>query len=134
MTLERGLAIYTLISATLHFSLETYHFVQYGSFLPMLIVDYIAISLFVFASYVALSNRYGSAAGLLCGAWGFAFCLNYRAFFWRYQELVNGTAQSAEPMEVVASILGVTLIISGSVFLLTLWMAFPKRVKAEQPG
>ena len=129
MTLERGLAIYTLLSAAVHFTLETYHYVQYGSFLPMLIVDYICITLFVFASYVALSSRFGSAAGLLCGAWGFAFCLNYRAFFWRYEELLKGSPQGVEPMEVVASILGVTLIISGCVFLLTLWMAFPRRTR-----
>ncbi|MGB0921333.1 MAG: hypothetical protein ACPG1C_08420 [Alphaproteobacteria bacterium] len=125
--LERYIAIYTLIITAPYFILETYHYVEYGSYLPMVLVDYIAMTLFVTSGYVALSPKYGSAAGLLCGAWGFAFCLNWRAFFWRAAELQQRTREVAEPIEQVASVLGVTLITSGIVFALTLYLAWPRK-------
>ena len=125
--MERAIAIFTLVLTLPYFVLETWHFVLYGSSIPMVVVDYILMSLFVMASYVSLSNKWESGAGLLCGAWGFALCLNWRSFFWRWEELKAQQLNVSEPIEQVASVLGVTLILSAVMFALTLKLAWPKR-------
>lgn len=125
--IERLIAIYTLALTPIYFVLETWHYIEYGSYFPMVLVDYIAMSLFLAAGWTSLSTKFGSAAGLLCGAWGFAFCLNWRAFFWRAAELQEQTRELAEPIEQVASLLGFTLITSGIVFALTLKLVWPAK-------
>lgn len=129
MNLERIIAIYTAIMVVPYFVLETSHYVQYGSYLPMVLVDYILMALMVVAAYVSLSKKFGSGAGLLCGAWGYAFCLNWRSYFWRAHAIEQGdTATIAEPIDQVATFLLVTLILSGIVFVASLWLALPKKV------
>ena len=104
---------YSLFSATLHFVGETWIHLAYGQFLPMLIVDYIAIALVIAGAVGYL--RLGWGPGLLCGGWGFSFCLNYRTFFWRVETMLDGTSTSV--IENTAYVLGVALVFSFAAFL-----------------
>ncbi len=120
--LEHRLALFSLAAAVLHFIGETWFHVRFGQFLPMLIVDYIAIGLLLFAGTRSLQT--GGAAGLLCGAWGFTFCLNYRALFWRVEAILQG--EQIPGLETTASILAVLFVVSMGAFLLTLFLANPR--------
>jgi hypothetical protein len=90
----------------------------------MLIVDYIAVSLLLYGGYKSLQT--GDAAGLLCGAWGFEFCLNYRAFFWRVDRTISGTSEGSAAIETTAYVLGCLLVVSLAMFLITIYLATPK--------
>lgn len=116
--MERKLAIFSIVVGIIHFSGETWWHFEYGQFLPMLIVDYIAVSLLLFAGVRSLQTN--NAIGLLCGAWGFEFCLNYRTLFWRVEALLQ---ESISPEnEVLVYVLGVLLFGSLAAFLLTLYL------------
>lgn len=90
---ERTFIWFSVLTAILHFVWESWYHVKWGQFLPMLIVDYIAISLLLFGAFGFL--KWGWGPGLLCGAWGFEFCLNYRTFFVRVNAIIEGTASDA---------------------------------------
>ena len=112
------LAWFSLAVAALHFVWETYFHFRWGQFLPMLIVDYIAIALLVSGALGLLRFHWGP--GLLCGAWGFELCLNYRTFFIRVSQIVDGSADIA--MTNIAYALGSLLGISAVVFLLSAYL------------
>ena len=90
--IETALAWFSLVGAFVHFLLETLYHVQFGQFLPLLIVDYIADALLVYAAVASLGARPWSASGLLAGAWGFAACLAYVACFVFLQQYLEGRA------------------------------------------
>jgi hypothetical protein len=120
--MERWLAVFSIVSAVIHFVGETWVHFKFGQFLPMLIVDYIAISLLLFGGVRSLQT--GAAAGLLCGAWGFTFCLNYRALFWRVEVLLEGGGTPV--LETMTQVLAVLLVISLAAFLVTLALCNPR--------
>ncbi len=126
-TLVKGFAYYSIVSATLHFLGETWIHLQYGQFLPMLIVDYIAISLLILGSLGCLRWQWG--AGLLCGGWGFTFCLNYRTFFWRLEVILNDTADVV--ITNTAYVLGVLLVFSSVAFAISACIAIAEFRKAS---
>ena len=109
----RSFVWFSIAVAVLHFLWETWFHVQWGQFLPMLIVDYIAISLLLLGSVGCLKWRWGP--GLLCGAWGFEFCLNYRTFFVRVSQIIDGAADDATTN--IAYALGSVLSISALAFV-----------------
>ena len=121
--MPRKFAIVSIIAALLHFIGETWWHVQFGQFLPMLIVDYIAITLLVGSGTVFL--RTGRSLGLLCGAWGFTFCLNYRAFFWRVEVLLYG--EPSAQLETTAYVLGTMLVFSAVMFLISMVLCYENR-------
>jgi hypothetical protein len=126
-SLETPFAIFTLSTALIHFTGETYYHVTLGQPLPSYIVDLISIGLMLIGAATSLWNRTGSAAGWLAAAWGFAFCLNYRSFFWRWQELqAEGAISNGEP-DAVIKILGVTLTLAAVSFLVAMFLAKPTR-------
>jgi len=108
---------YSLVTAILHFIMETAFHLKHGQFLPMLIVDYIAIGLLLFGGIGFLWRGWGP--GLLCGAWGFEFCLNYRTFFSRIPSLMDGSA--SEVTTNTAYLLGSLLTLSAIAFI---WSIF----------
>jgi len=122
---ETPFAIYTLVSAALHFASETYYHVTIGQAVSAYVVDLIANALMLLAAGASLANREVSAAGWLAGARGFAFCLNYRSFFGRLRLQSDG-AELEEPSAVL-TILGITLVISALAFLYSMWLARPRR-------
>ena len=118
---ETPFAILTLAAAFLHFSGETYYHVVYGQPLSAYIVDLIAIGLMTLGGGSALLRRDVSSAGWMAAGWGFALCLNYRAYFSRVYERQAGNALD-EP-SIVVTILGVTLITNAVTFLIAMWLA-----------
>ena len=121
---SRKLAILSLIAAGLHFLGETFWYFKFGQFLPMLIVDYIAISLLIFGAVRVLQTP--NAIGLLCGAWGFTFCLNYRSLFWRVERIMYGDEAAVASVGNTAHVLAVLLCISFLAFAVSLYLSNPK--------
>lgn len=113
--LETGLAWFSLIGAFVHFVLETLYHLKFGQFLPLLIVDYIAVGLLVYAGVLSLRVRPSSASGMLAGAWGFAACLAYIACFVFLQRYLQGHG----PLFMVV-VLGMALVATFAAFLLSL--------------
>ena len=104
---------FSIAVAVLHFAWETWFHMRWGQFLPMLIVDYIAILLLLLGSFGFWKLGWGP--GLLCGVWGFEFCLNYRTFFARVGRIIDGTADEATTN--IAYTLGSVLSISAVAFV-----------------
>ena len=121
--MEKLIAIASIVLAIMHFIIETIWHFKVGQFLPMLIVDYIAISLLLYAGWRSIQT--GQGAGLLCGAWGFTFCLNYRSLFWRVDEFLQGNASAGVTGEMY--FLSFCFVITGSLFASTLYLANPKK-------
>jgi hypothetical protein len=86
-------------------------------------VDYIAISLLLLGAWLLLARNW--SPGVLCGAWGFEFCLTYRSFFWRVEEIYQGTA--SELTRKTAYGLGILLVISVISFLYSIWLCRPSK-------
>jgi hypothetical protein len=117
----RAFAWYSIAFAIIHFSGETAFHMQYGQPVSALVVDYIAVSLLLAGAWLALSKGWG--AGVLCGAWGFEFCLCYRSFFWRFEEIRAGTASEIERNS--AYVLGVLLVLAVASFAYSVWLCRP---------
>lgn len=111
----RAFAWFSVVAAALHFLWESWYHLKWGQFLPMLIVDYIAIGLLLLGAFGLMWWRWGP--GLLCGAWGFEFCLNYRTFFVRVSAMMDGTADQATTNTAYA--LGGLLSLSGIAFVIS---------------
>ena len=77
----RRFVIFTFCTASIHFLLESLYALQFGQSFAGLLPDLIADALLVTGGALVLKNS--KAAGVLCGAWGFTFCLHYRAWAWR---------------------------------------------------
>jgi hypothetical protein len=113
--IETSLAWFSIAGACLHFALETLYHFKFGQFLPFLIVDYIAVALLISSAVSSLRARPASSSGFLAGAWGFASCLAYTAFFAFVQLYLQGLG----PMFMVL-ILGVALSAAFLAFALSL--------------
>ncbi len=98
----------------------------------MLIVDYIAVALLLVSGTVLL--RTGGSPGLLCGAWGFEFCLNYRTFFSRMEVLMSGGNDPV--MQVEAIVLGSLLGVTAIMFFISMYYCYeqsPQEPQTSQP-
>ena len=69
----------------IYFIYETWHHISYDQSNLNLTADYISVFLLLFAGITNLRLKKG--IGLLCGAWGYTFCIIYRAFIWRMDAL-----------------------------------------------
>ena len=83
-------ALWSIGIACLHFALETLYSVRFGQSFTGLLPDYIAVALIIWGALQVRKNS--DALGLLCGAWGFTFCLHYRSWAWRFEEVMMGSA------------------------------------------
>ena len=83
-------ALWSIGMACLHFSLETLVTLRFDQSFVGLLPDYVAVALLIWAGLQVLKNN--AALGLLCGAWGFTLCLHYRAWAWRFEEVMTGSA------------------------------------------
>ena len=117
---EWKVAILSISLALLHFVGETIWHFKFGQFLPMLIVDYIAVSLLIYGGIKTLKSN--KAIGLLCGAWGFEFCLNYRTLFGRVDKLLSGVGHGNPAVDTTAYVLAILLIGSIVMFLTTIYL------------
>ena len=118
--LELGLAAFSGVAALVHFAGEMAYHGEYGQFLPNLWVDWLADALLVTAAVRAW--RGSGAAGWLCGAWGFTFCLNVTMF----NEFFLRTLEGRVPPGVLDAVatLALALLLSGAAFAASLGLAW----------
>ena len=115
--------IFTFCMATVHFILESLYTIRFGQSFLGLLPDLIADALLFTGGVLVLRNS--NAIGILCGAWGFTFCLHYRTLAWRFESVQDGSATDLD--EITMLTLGSTMIISVISFVLTLLMCLPKK-------
>ena len=115
-------AIATFALALVHFVLETAYTIIVGQHFLGYLPDFIADVLLVAGAYLLLINE--KSTGVLCGAWGFTFCLHYRTWAWRFEDFMAGTLNEVQTglMYVLAS----TMIISLVCFSITVMMNMPQ--------
>ena len=120
----------TIFLACVHFILETLHAIAFGQSLLGLLPDYIAVGLMISGGFAAMRNY--DARGILCGAWGFAFCLHYRSWAWRYEAVLHGTATSVN--EVTMYVLASTMLVSIVCFVVSLLLCLPGKSDVTGAG
>ena len=101
-------SIFTIFIALVHFILETLFTIKFGQTFTGYLPDLIAVALLITGGYLTIKDS--NAIGLLCGAWGFAFCLHYRSWAWRFDDVIDGTA--TELVETTMYVLAFTIPIS----------------------
>ena len=122
---ETALAIFTLIAAATHFTLETWFHLKWGQPLQALIVDYICVALMLLGGVRSLAARPGSAAGLLAAGWGYALGFSWRSVFGRLELLESGVrASNGEPTQKVVTLLIAVLVIVAVVLAWSLALAW----------
>lgn len=108
----KNYVVFSFAVAIVHFICETvWHFLN-GQYLPMLIVDYISIGLLLYACYESKYSELYSRV-LFVGAWGFTFCLFYRALFSRLESINN----IIESLNLTVVYVGFLMLISGLMFV-----------------
>jgi hypothetical protein len=110
--------------AGIHFLLETFYTISFGQHWLGLVPDYIANFLMLMGAYCVFQNV--KSIGVLCGAWGFAFCLNYRAWAWRFQEILENT--SSDLIDNTVLMLSFALVVSFVSFVVSLWFCLPSQI------
>ena len=115
-------SIFTIFIALVHFTLETLFTIKFGQTIAGYLPDLIAVALLIIAGYLTIKDS--NAIGILCGAWGFAFCLHYRSWAWRFDDVIDGTA--TELVETTMYVLAFTMPISIISFIITLILCLPK--------
>ena len=119
----RRFVIFTFCVTAIHFILESLYTIQFGQSFLGLLPDLIADALLLTGGVLVLKNS--KAIGILCGAWGFTFCLHYRSWAWRFESVQEGSATTVD--EITMIVLASTMFISILCFILTLLMCLPKR-------
>lgn len=115
----------SIIIGILHFIMETWYHFNFEQSMIQLVCDYIGVSLLLLGGFVVLKDINGK--GILCGAWGFIFCLNYRAFAWRMD--LSANQKLTESMDTTLMILSVTLVLSLIFFMYSLIICYPVKKK-----
>jgi hypothetical protein len=112
----------------LHFALETLFTLRFDQAFVGLLPDYIAVALLIWGGLQVWKNN--AALGLLCGAWSFTLCLHYRAWAWRFEEVMTG---SATPLvETTLYVLTYSAPISILSFIITLMLCMPNPQTSAQ--
>lgn len=82
---------------------------------------------YLLVSICGSSNlKFKKGIGLLCGAWGYTFCIMYRAFIWRMEVLQANDIENHETL--VLKVLSFALIISFPAFIISFIKSFPKKI------
>jgi hypothetical protein len=114
------LSYLAILFAVLYFFSETWYHMTYDQSTIQLIADYMAIFLLLFAGSVHLKTSKG--IGLLSGAWGYTFCIMYRAFAWRMDAHHLEHYEWVELYKIMAG-----LFVSFIAFVLTLIKTYPSK-------
>ena len=127
---ETALALFTVALVVPYFIGETWHYFAYvgwGNYVLGYAVDIICMALMLLGGVTSLRlrKRWGSASGWLSAAWGFAACLNYRGFAWRYQSYQETGAVTGEPATFLY-ILGAVLFLSFGALFYALYLSRPE--------
>ena len=128
---QKRFALITLFLAFLHLVMELGYTFKVGQHFLGLLPDLVADGLLVWGSVLLIRNQ--QAAGLICGAWGFTFCLHYRTWAWRFEDYLMGTIN--ETQLGVMYLLAATMVISIVCFVLTILMNLElvRKADKEQP-
>ena len=81
------------------------------------------VSIQLLGGWLVLAREWG--AGVLCGAWGYDFCLCYRSFYWRLEELHQGIASDLTRNTMY--VLGGLLVIAAGSFVYSIWLCRPEK-------
>ena len=119
-SLEVFLARLAIVVGVLHGLGEAIWEWFYDQSVPMLLVDYIAVALLLYAGLTFLRRPRTAAAGLLAGAWGFTACLVYRVLFSRLDDLRARGGRTGEP-DWFLVLLGVELLVVGGAFAASMY-------------
>ena len=100
---KRYFAIVTLALAFAHFVMERAYTVIVGQHFLGYLPDCIADVLLVAGAWLLIKNEHST--GVLCGAWGFTFCLHYRTWARRFEDFMAVTLNEVQTgiMYVLAS-------------------------------
>lgn len=113
----------SIIFGLVYFVYETWYHITYDQSNLALTADYISVFLLFFAGIVNL--RLKKSTGLLCGAWGYTFCIMYRAFIWRMDLLEAQELPNYETLQVKVLILALS--VSFPAFMVSLVKSFPNK-------
>ena len=80
--------------------------------------DCFADVLLVAGACLLIKNKHST--GVLCGAWGFTFCLHYRTWAWRFEDFMAGTLNEVQTR--IMYVLASTMIFSLVCFSITMMM------------
>ena len=127
---ETWLAWLTLVATSIHFTLETWYHLTWGQPLQALIVDYISVTLMVFAAITSLRIRPRSGAGLLAAAWTYNLGFGWRSAFGRLEDLERGVAPVNGEASFVLPIVAGSLFVVAIVMVWALTLAFKQAVKS----
>lgn len=122
---RRNFAFMSCALAALHFVLETAYTIFVGQSFLGYLPDCIADVLLLVGAYMLLKDH--QATGIICGAWGFAFCLHYRTWAWRFEEFMVGALNDIQTD--IMYVLAATMIISLLCFVTSLVMSMPPNVR-----
>ncbi len=109
---------FSIAVGVLHFVMETWFHITFEQSIVQLLADYIGIFMLVFSASFVLKKKYG--VGLLCGAWGYSFCLNYRAFGWRMDAYTKG--DTTVLLDTTLVVLLIALFFSLAAFIYTIFI------------
>ncbi len=125
---ERVLARISIVSGALLWVLESLHGILYGGSARGLVIDYIAATLLLYAGIQSRRRSPQGAAGLLFGAWAYAFCDAYRALWWRAEHYFGSrpVADLSEPYAVFLG-LAVAATLTIGCFGVSFYLAHPYR-------
>lgn len=112
-----------IVFGLIYFIYETWYHISYDQSTLALTVDYISVFLLFTAGIVNLKSKNG--IGLLCGAWGYTFCIMYRAYIWRMEAIWAKELPNYEFLQVKVLILA--LLVSFPAFIISFVKSFPKK-------
>lgn len=121
--MNKFLSWLAIVFGLIYFIYETWYHILYDQSNLALTADYIGVFLLLFAGSTNLRLKKG--IGLLCGAWGYTFCVIYRAFIWRMTAFENQNIENHETL--VLKLLTLALIVSFPAFIISLIKSFPKK-------
>ena len=116
-----------IIFGVIYFFYETWYHISFDQSNLALTADYISIFLLIFSGITNLKSK--QEIGLICGAWGYTFCIMYRAFIWRMEAMWAEELPNYETLQVKVLILA--FIVSFPAFVISLIRCFPKRTAAD---
>ena len=122
---ERSFAFVSCALAGLHFVLETAYTIFVGQSFLGYLPDCIADVLLLVGAYILLKHQ--QATGIICGAWGFTFCLHYRTWAWRFEDYMDGALNQEQTS--IMYVLAANMIISLLCFATSLVMSMPPNVR-----
>ena len=125
--MKKLLSWVAIIFGLVYFFYETWYHISYDQSNIALSADYISVFLLIFAGITNLRSKQG--IGLLCGAWGYTFCIMYRAFIWRMEAIWAEELPNYETLQVKVLILA--LIVSFPAFIISLIRCFPKSTSTD---